>query len=85
MIPNPPGAVIIVNGAYRGCEAKVDQIEIEEYRVQVTVTSGVYKGKTMKIDYEDLSKLDICYGETEVSPTTALPIDDSMYDMLFGR
>eukprot|EP00658_Telonema_sp_P-2_P023908 TRINITY_DN19588_c0_g1_i1.p1 TRINITY_DN19588_c0_g1~~TRINITY_DN19588_c0_g1_i1.p1 ORF type:complete len:165 (+),score=66.44 TRINITY_DN19588_c0_g1_i1:155-649(+) len=57
VIPNPGGEVLVVNGAYRGCEAVVKKLEIDSFKVLIEVTQGVYKAKQISVDYEDVSKL----------------------------
>jgi len=57
VIPNPGGDVIVVNGAYRGSQGRVKELDLDKYKVIVEITHGAYQGKKASIDYEDVSKL----------------------------
>lgn len=58
VIPQIGGLVRIVNGAYRGSNARLLAIDTNNYCAKVQIERGIYDGKILKaIDYEDLSKL----------------------------
>lgn len=50
--------VLIVNGAYRGEQATLDQINENEFNAKVTISAGPLKGRVVNnVQYEDISKL----------------------------
>lgn len=49
--------VIVLNGAYRGEMATIENINVDKFCATIKITSGHFKGKTIKdIQYEDISK-----------------------------
>ncbi|KAK2635133.1 hypothetical protein Ddye_029925 [Dipteronia dyeriana] len=58
VIPQPIGLVRIVNGAYRGSNARLMRVDTDKFFANVKMEKGVYDGRTCKaIDYEDIYKL----------------------------
>ena len=58
VIPQVGRKVLVLNGAYEGSQAILDKLNVEEFTVNVTISSGVCKGRTVTdIPYEDVSKL----------------------------
>ncbi|GIY49967.1 hypothetical protein CDAR_184011 [Caerostris darwini] len=60
VIPNIGRKVKVLNGAYRGCEALLLEVNFDSFSVKVKITSGIFKGKILDgVKYEDVSKLEI--------------------------
>ncbi|KAF8092108.1 hypothetical protein N665_0424s0040 [Sinapis alba] len=58
VIPQIGGLVKIVNGAYRGSNAKLLGVDTEKFCAKVQIEKGVYEGRVIKsIEYEDICKL----------------------------
>jgi DNA/RNA-binding protein KIN17 len=58
VIPAVGKAVLIVNGACRGCEAVLQQLNVDDYCATVKVLTGKRRGDVLsKVDYEDICKL----------------------------
>lgn len=58
VIPQIGGLVKIVNGAYRGANARLLAINTKDFCAKVQIERGIYDGKILKaIDYEDISKI----------------------------
>ncbi|XP_053170070.1 DNA/RNA-binding protein KIN17 [Scomber japonicus] len=57
VIPAPGKPVLILNGPYRDTEAVLEGIDEKNFCGNLTLSSGHHKGKTVKIAYEDFSKL----------------------------
>ena len=58
VIPQVGGRVLVVNGAYRGAEAKLVAINVEQFSTSLQVLSGAHAGRTIEgIEYEDVCKL----------------------------
>ncbi|XP_010501156.1 PREDICTED: DNA/RNA-binding protein KIN17-like [Camelina sativa] len=58
VIPQIGGTVKIVNGAYRGSNARLLGLDTEKFCAKVQIEKGVYDGRVIKsIDYEDICKL----------------------------
>ncbi|XP_009611639.1 KIN17-like protein [Nicotiana tabacum] len=58
VIPQIGGLVRIVNGAYRGSNARLLAIDTNNFCAKVQIERGIYDGKILKAtDYEDISKL----------------------------
>ncbi|CAD6189762.1 unnamed protein product [Caenorhabditis auriculariae] len=57
VIPSIGRRMLIVNGAYRDCEADLDGIDEKNFCLNLTIASGIMKGRTVKLPYEDASKL----------------------------
>ncbi|CAH9111560.1 unnamed protein product [Cuscuta europaea] len=60
VIPQIGGLVRIVNGAYRGSNARLLAIDTDHFSAKVKIEKGIYDGKVLKaIDYEDICKLGV--------------------------
>ncbi|GBN07578.1 DNA/RNA-binding protein KIN17 [Araneus ventricosus] len=58
VIPNVERKVLILNGAYRGCEAVLLDVNYETFSVKARISAGSFKGKVLdSVKYEDVSKL----------------------------
>ncbi|VFQ70145.1 unnamed protein product [Cuscuta campestris] len=58
VIPQIGGLVRIVNGAYRGSNARLLAIDTDHFSAKLKIEKGIYDGKVLKaIDYEDICKL----------------------------
>nr|GMC96011.1 DNA/RNA-binding protein KIN17-like [Ipomoea batatas] len=58
VIPQIGGLVKIVNGAYRGSNARLLSIDTDKFAAKVQIEKGIYDGKVLKaIEYEDICKL----------------------------
>ncbi|KAJ0249952.1 KIN17-like protein [Hirschfeldia incana] len=58
VIPQIGGLVKIVNGAYRGSNARLLGVDTEKFCAKVQIEKGVYEGRVIKsIEYEDICKL----------------------------
>ncbi|XP_056849281.1 KIN17-like protein [Raphanus sativus] len=58
VIPQIGGLVKIVNGAYRGSNARLLGVDTEKFCAKVQIEKGVYEGRIIKsIEYEDICKL----------------------------
>nr|GMD02015.1 DNA/RNA-binding protein KIN17-like [Ipomoea batatas] len=58
VIPQIGGLVRIVNGAYRGSNARLLSIDTNKFAAKVQIEKGIYDGKVLKaIEYEDICKL----------------------------
>ncbi|ESR34502.1 hypothetical protein CICLE_v10005088mg [Citrus x clementina] len=58
VIPQIGGLVRIVNGAYRGSNARLLGVDTDKFCAQVKIEKGVYDGRVLNaIDYEDICKL----------------------------
>lgn len=58
VIPQIGGLVRIVNGAYRGSNARLVAVDTNNFSAKVQIERGIYEGKVLKaIDYEDISKI----------------------------
>ncbi|CAH8340050.1 unnamed protein product [Eruca vesicaria subsp. sativa] len=58
VLPQIGGLVKIVNGAYRGSNAKLLNVDTEKFCAKVQIEKGVYEGRVIKsIEYEDICKL----------------------------
>jgi DNA/RNA-binding protein KIN17 len=50
--------VLVVNGAYRGYKAKLEEVNVDDYSVSVTIEQGPSRGRLVEgIAYEDVSKI----------------------------
>jgi len=54
---NIGGKVLIVNGAYRGEQATMVDIDIQNYKVKVSLDTGPHRGEHVEKAYEDICKL----------------------------
>lgn len=58
VIPQIGGLVRIINGAYRGLNARLLKVDVEKFCATVQVEKGIYDGRVLKaIEYEDISKV----------------------------
>jgi DNA/RNA-binding protein KIN17 len=58
VIPAVGKTVLIVNGACRGCEAELQQLNVDSFCATVKVLTGKRRGAVLsKVDYEDICKL----------------------------
>ncbi|CAN8287988.1 unnamed protein product [Cochlearia groenlandica] len=58
VLPQIGGSVKVVNGAYRGSNAKLLGVDTEKFCAKVQIEKGVYDGRIIKsIEYEDICKL----------------------------
>lgn len=58
VIPQIGGLVRIVNGAYRGSNARMLAVNKERYCVKVQIEKGIYDGRLLSsLDYEDICKI----------------------------
>lgn len=58
VIPQIGGLVRIVNGAYRGSNARLLGVDTDKFCAKVKIEKGVYDGRVLNaIDYEDICKL----------------------------
>lgn len=58
VIPQIGGLVRIVNGAYRGSNARLLSIDTDKYCAKVHIEKGAYDGRVLQaVEYEDLCKL----------------------------
>ncbi|KAJ4889793.1 hypothetical protein Rs2_29541 [Raphanus sativus] len=58
VLPQIGGLVKIVNGAYRGSNAKLLGVDTDRFCAKVQIEKGVYDGRVIKsIEYEDICKL----------------------------
>lgn len=58
VIPQIGGLVRIVNGAYRGSNARLLAIDTDNFSAKLKIEKGIYDGKVLRaIDYEDICKL----------------------------
>jgi len=55
VIPQIGGLVRIVNGAYRGSNARLLSVDTEKFCAKVQVEKGLYDGKVLRnVEYEDI-------------------------------
>ncbi|XVF83677.1 hypothetical protein PTKIN_Ptkin16aG0509700 [Pterospermum kingtungense] len=58
VIPQIGGVVRIVNGAYRGSNARLLGVDTEKFCAKVQIEKGAYDGRVLKaIEYEDICKV----------------------------
>ncbi|KAM0903540.1 hypothetical protein ACQ4PT_018590 [Festuca glaucescens] len=58
VIPQIGGLVRIVNGAYRGSNARLLSVDTERFSAKLQVEKGLYDGKVLRaIEYEDICKI----------------------------
>ncbi|CAN0837302.1 KIN17-like protein [Linum grandiflorum] len=58
VIPQIGGLVKIVNGAYRGSNARLLGVDTDNFCAKVRIEKGIYDGRVLKaIEYEDICKL----------------------------
>ncbi|CAK7325684.1 unnamed protein product [Dovyalis caffra] len=57
VIPQIGGLVKIVNGAYRGSNARLLGVDTEKFCAKVQIEKGIYDGRVLKsVEYEDICK-----------------------------
>ena len=56
VIPKIGGAVIVVNGAYRGYPGKLVELQEKDFKGVVMLSSGPHKGRKIVLEYEDFSR-----------------------------
>ena len=50
--------LLVVNGAFRGCKATLEALDMKNYCVSVKICQGPARGRIVdKLPYEDVSKL----------------------------
>ena len=50
--------MLVLNGAYRGAEAKLLSISVEQFSTQVCLLTGAHHGRILDgLEYEDVCKL----------------------------
>ena len=60
LIPQIGGLVRIVNGAYRGPNARLLSVDTEKFCAKVQVEKGLYDGKVIRaVEYEDICKISL--------------------------
>ncbi|KAJ0987764.1 hypothetical protein J5N97_006120 [Dioscorea zingiberensis] len=58
VIPQIGGLVRIVNGAYRGSNARLLSVDTERFCAKVQIEKGAYDGRVLQaVDYEDICKV----------------------------
>ncbi|KAL8538511.1 hypothetical protein ACS0TY_000500 [Phlomoides rotata] len=58
VLPQIGGLVKIVNGAYRGENARLLAIDTDNFSAKVQIEKGIYDGRVLKaVEYEDICKL----------------------------
>lgn len=57
VLPQPGGAVRILQGPYRGCKASMLGIDEQKFKANVRLLDGKQAGKMLDVDYEEISKL----------------------------
>ncbi|XP_067612838.1 DNA/RNA-binding protein KIN17 [Eurosta solidaginis] len=58
VIPALDKPILVVNGAYRGCEALLKKLDERNYCVTIEISRGPLKGRVLdKVQYEDISKI----------------------------
>ncbi|XP_017485803.1 PREDICTED: DNA/RNA-binding protein KIN17 [Rhagoletis zephyria] len=58
VIPALDKPILVLNGAYRGCEAILKSLDERNYCVTIEIARGPLKGRVVdKVQYEDISKI----------------------------
>ncbi|VDL74925.1 unnamed protein product [Nippostrongylus brasiliensis] len=57
VIPSVGREMKIVNGAYRGCIAKLESLNQDDFCLNLTISEGPLRGRNVQVPYEDASKL----------------------------
>ncbi|XAR54199.1 hypothetical protein NMG60_11029227 [Bertholletia excelsa] len=58
VIPQIGGLVRIVNGAYRGSNARLLAVDTDNFCAKVQIEKGIYDGRVLKaVEYEDICKI----------------------------
>eukprot|EP00808_Paulinella_micropora_P016917 g70731.t1 len=58
VVPNIGRRVLIVNGGHRGSQATMKALDSEALTVTVKLETGLFKGDTVKLEIEDICKID---------------------------
>uniref|UniRef100_A0A453E084 Uncharacterized protein n=1 Tax=Aegilops tauschii subsp. strangulata TaxID=200361 RepID=A0A453E084_AEGTS len=57
VIPQIGGLVRVVNGAYRGSNARLLSVDTERFSARLRVEKGLYEGRVLEdVEYEDICK-----------------------------
>lgn len=57
VIPSVGREMKIVNGAYRGCIAKLESLDTDNFSLNLRIAEGPMNGRRVSVPYEDASKL----------------------------
>ncbi|KIH43373.1 hypothetical protein ANCDUO_26622, partial [Ancylostoma duodenale] len=57
VIPSVGREMKIVNGAYRGCIAKLESLDQDNFCLNLRIAEGPMNGRSVQVPYEDASKL----------------------------
>lgn len=58
VIPQIGGLVRVINGAYRGSNARLLAVDTDKFCAKVQIEKGIYDGRVIKaVEYEDICKL----------------------------
>jgi transcription antitermination factor NusG len=57
VIPQPGGAVLVVNGAFRGAKASLLEVDTSKFQAKVAIRGGEFDGRERWCEYEDICKL----------------------------
>ncbi|KAM3197491.1 hypothetical protein ACQJBY_072887 [Aegilops geniculata] len=58
VVPRIGGLVRIVNGAYRGSNARLLTVDTEKFSAKLLVEKGLYDGRVLEdVEYEDICKV----------------------------
>jgi hypothetical protein len=57
VIPAAGGHVLILAGPDRGRRARLEALDIDNYRATVNIREGPRRGETAKLPYEEISRL----------------------------
>lgn len=57
VIPAVGGHVLVLNGRERGYRARLEALDIDNYRATVNLREGPRRGDQLVLPYEDISKL----------------------------
>jgi DNA/RNA-binding protein KIN17 len=57
VIPQVGGGVLVLSGPHRGSKATLLTIDTDKYTAEVRLRGGDWDGKTLRCEYEDISKL----------------------------
>ncbi|GAB2275237.1 DNA/RNA-binding protein kin17 [Dionaea muscipula] len=58
VIPQIGGLVRIVNGAYRGSNARLLEVDTDNFCAKLEIEKGIYDGRVLRaVDYEDVCKI----------------------------
>ena len=57
VLPQPGGAVRILQGVYLGCQPYIKKNYEQNFKAKIRLNDGKQAGKVLDVDYEDISKL----------------------------